>query len=456
MEEKYIMNLRPILHFTSEKNWLNDPNGLSYYDGKYHLFYQYNPYGTCWGNMSWGHAVSEDMLHWSHLPLAMVQDQPYDMAGVFSGSAIEFQQKHFLFYTGVSGKDNKDRQSQCVAISSDGIQYKKMDINPILEGDGIVADKIDFRDPKVWMEGNRLKMVVATKDDFGGKINIYEADGIAHIDEFKLVGTIRKKDFGYMWECPDYFTIRGRGLLIFSAMGVGYEKGLDQDSIVYIGYINETKISGEIVIVYNERVDYGTDFYAPQSLEMPDGRRVILGWMRMEKPLEGCAWTGMMSIPREIHVIEDVIYYRPINELFKYLTTIDIDYMKNNEMGNYSCTYEQHLIYDISIQTDAKKNVRIAFEGDESLEVNYSKTERRVLLHRRIDVNAVDVYKSPILDKDILDLRVIIDRSVVEIFIEGGRYVISAIFQSRSVADKIVINTDDAGCIVHIKGGKVT
>lgn len=156
---------RPVYHLTAKCGWLNDPNGFSYYNGKYHMFYQYHPYSSQWGPMHWGHAVSEDLLSWDYLPCALAPDMHYDKDGVFSGSAAELPDgRQILVYTGVLREEQPDKsvrewQAQCVAVG-DGIDYKKYPKNPVIDANHLPADAStqQFRDPKILpCEGGGLR-----------------------------------------------------------------------------------------------------------------------------------------------------------------------------------------------------------------------------------------------------------------------------------------------------------
>ena len=151
---------KPLFHVTAPTGWINDPNGFSVYDGKIHLFYQYNPYQREWGPMHWGHSVTDDMVRWEQLPAAIAPDQEYDKAGCFSGSAIEADGKHVLVYTGVTRVKQADgseqeRQNQCIAFG-DGKDYVKYEKNPVVTGEMLPegCSRIDFRDPKIWKEND--------------------------------------------------------------------------------------------------------------------------------------------------------------------------------------------------------------------------------------------------------------------------------------------------------------
>ncbi|MDW8705196.1 hypothetical protein Q7W18_02250 [Streptococcus suis] len=149
---------RPRFHVSPPVGWLNDPNGLSEFQGKVHLFYQYHPYDIKWGPMHWGHQVTEDMVVWKDLPVALAPDQWYDQEGCFSGSAVEHEGKHYLIYIGVRKQENSSGQievvqDQCLAVG-DGVDYKKVNTNPVLTGnllpDGFSREH--FRDPKKLIE----------------------------------------------------------------------------------------------------------------------------------------------------------------------------------------------------------------------------------------------------------------------------------------------------------------
>ena len=152
---------RPAFHLSPRIGWMNDPNGFTFYKGQYHMFYQYHPYNTNWGPMHWGHAVSEDLMHWNYLPAALAPDQEYDKFGCFSGSAVELEDgRQLLMYTGVSKADPEDPssadvQTQCIAVG-DGVNYEKYEGNPVLTSADLPAgaSKVDFRDPKMWKDEN--------------------------------------------------------------------------------------------------------------------------------------------------------------------------------------------------------------------------------------------------------------------------------------------------------------
>ncbi|MCM1146005.1 MAG: glycoside hydrolase family 32 protein, partial [Lachnoclostridium sp.] len=167
-EKEIAKEPRPAFHLSSRVGWMNDPNGFSYYNGEYHLFYQYHPYNSHWGPMHWGHAVSKDLLHWKYLPAALAPDADYDRDGCFSGSALTLPDgRHLLLYTGVSKETQpdgsmRDVQRQCIAIG-DGTDYEKYALNPVIDEKSLPENgsKYDFRDPKIWRKADGSYRCVA-------------------------------------------------------------------------------------------------------------------------------------------------------------------------------------------------------------------------------------------------------------------------------------------------------
>lgn len=195
-------------HLTPLVGWMNDPNGFCYYDGAYHLFYQYHPYSTVWGPMHWGHAVSTDLLHWNYMPCALAPDTVADAAGCFSGSAVPMPDgRLLLMYTGVqpAGTGHKELQMQCIAAGN-GRDFCKDPHNPVISTeqlpDGFHA--VDFRDPKIWQEGGTYYSVIACRhENHQGSVLLFEsADGC----QWKFVSVLDSScgELGKMWECPDF------------------------------------------------------------------------------------------------------------------------------------------------------------------------------------------------------------------------------------------------------------
>lgn len=311
--------MRQRYHFMPQTGWLNDPNGLIYFRGKYHFFFQWNPYSGFWNRMHWGHAISDDMLHWDYLPLALAPSETYDdcpKGGCFSGSAIEHDGKLFLMYTGTAENEKRVEQTQCIAYSEDGIHFEKYEGNPVLTApEGIAADC--FRDPKVWKHEGVYYMVCGASRDNRGMALIYRSEDMLHWTFLNVLAESRG-EWGYMWECPDLFQIGDRYVLTFSPMGSG-----DHTSVYLVGDLDY--VTGKFDSYISREIDWGLDYYAPQSFDAPDGRRIMVGWsnewewMPLWKdwgPTYQEGWCGFFNIPREVRMTkEGTLQFIPIKEL---------------------------------------------------------------------------------------------------------------------------------------------
>lgn len=263
---------RPLFHLASPCGWINDPNGLSFYKGQLHLFFQYHPYSNKWGPMHWGHAATKDLLTWKFLPVAMAPDSDADIDGCFSGTAMEDDGKHVIVYTGVI-KGNTV-QNQCVAIG-DGLKYKKLEGNPVITSKNIPFeyDIAHFRDPKVWKEDDLyyVAAVIKTNDKSGALVIFKSKD----LKEWNFVSVADRSEckLGMMWECPDFFTLDGTDVIVISPqemkedLEAGWHDG--NNSVFMTGMMDrrEWKFDRKTVC----QIDYGIDFYAPETTALPDG-----------------------------------------------------------------------------------------------------------------------------------------------------------------------------------------
>ena len=278
--EKLTGPVRPCFHLTACNGWMNDPNGFIYYRGAYHLFYQYFPFASQWGPMHWGHAVSKDLLNWEYLPAALAPDQEYDRDGCFSGSSIELADgRLLLMYTGVRKEKETDgqietTQTQCLAIGS-GVDFDKLPQNPVIDGKDMPegASRADFRDPKMipWEDGTFRCVMANRAEDGSGQVLLYKSpDGFRW--EFEKILIKNNYRFGTMWECPDFFCMDGRWILIVSPMDMLPVEGkypAGDTTICLIG--EEGGEPGQFPETADQPLDYGIDFYAAQTVLTPDG-----------------------------------------------------------------------------------------------------------------------------------------------------------------------------------------
>ena len=324
----------PAFHITGKTGWINDPNGLIYYNGKYHAFFQHYPYDTKWGPMHWGHVVSDDLTNWQYLPNALTPGDDGDTNGCFSGSAIVYGGKLWLLYTGFTENQGGDsiRQLQCLAESEDGITFKK---HGIVIGEDDLPEgyaPADFRDPKVWRHDGYFWCVVAAKRiDGRGRILLYKSDDLF---KWEFVGDLFGKDSpGIMIECPDYN--EELGYLMFCEQFQPSENGvhLNVHTCRYaIGKIDYSV--GKFIEDSRGIVDYGFDMYAPQTFT---GKPITIGWLNMwdrNVPSEKYGFAGMLTVPRKVSVKDGRLYQEPVvNCTEVYNTAVNEKLVDNVKRG---------------------------------------------------------------------------------------------------------------------------
>lgn len=457
---------RPDFHLSPRTGWMNDPNGFSFYDGKYHLFYQYHPYDSHWGPMHWGHAVSSDLLHWEYLPAALAPDEAYDRDGCFSGSAVALPDgKQLLMYTGVVKETQEDGsvceiQRQCVA-TGDGIDYVKYAGNPVLTEADLPegCSRIDFRDPKVWKgnDGSFYAVVGNRPADGSGQILLFESSDGYHWKFLKVLCS-NKWRYGKMWECPDFFALDGKQLLMVSPQDMlpqGFEYHNGNGTVCIIGTYDEE--SKDFIEECNQAIDYGIDFYAPQTVLAPDGRRIMIGWMQnwdtCNPANNQIPWFGQMSLPRELSIKNGRLYQKPVREL---------EAMRRNEVSHMDITFTDILRLDdikgrridmelelrpvedgnvyhkfaVRFAQDENYHTAVSFRPHESIlkiDRKFSGS-RRAFIHQRRSLVSHQNGR--------IRLRLVLDRFSVEIFVNDGEQVLSATINTDQKADGISFFAD--------------
>ncbi|MBR0388164.1 MAG: glycoside hydrolase family 32 protein, partial [Clostridia bacterium] len=320
---------RPEFHVTGSIGWINDPNGFSVYKGEYHLFFQYHPYKTVWGPMHWGHVKTRDFIRWERLPAALAPDKPYDKDGCFSGSAIELPDgRQLLMYTGVREELQEDGQmkqfqTQCIAVG-DGVDFEKIDANPVLTAADLPkgGSEADFRDPKIWREGKGYYAIAGNRPaDGSGSILLFYSEDAFHWTYKGRVAS-NHRQYGMMWECPDYFKLDGKDVLLVSPQEmtpIGLEFHAGNGTVCMIGEENAEK---HLIRENVHAIDYGIDFYAPQTLQALDGRRIMIAWLQNWDTARSHPATdricGQMTLPRELSVRDGRLIQQPVRELANY------------------------------------------------------------------------------------------------------------------------------------------
>ena len=487
---------RPVYHFTARTGWLNDPNGLSFYNGSYHLFYQYHPYSTFWGPMHWGHAVSRDLIMWRYLPAAMAPDTEYDKSGCFSGSAVTLEDgRHLLIYTscGDSSEDptGKGRwlQSQSLAILGSDGEYVKYEGNPVVSEADLPedADPYEFRDPYVWKaKDGTYRMIAACgraseaagkAHDGGTYILMYRSEDGLHWGDGRIFFEDERR-IGVMWECPNFFPLGSRHVLIASPMdmnaeeeeAVGSIRFPKGNNVCYItgrydedseSFVPDTDAEGRYRY---EPVDCGLDFYAPQIFSTIDGRKVMIGWMQDPKPANNEAngrrqsgIFGQMTVPRELSIRDGRLIQQPVSELEEY---------RQDENVWLSVAFAPNWIrlpgirgrsmdITLDISTDPScSGAGIRFAADEThytelwydpvrsvitIDRSHSGQDSSIPAKRTVRVRD---RRGLLKRKGRIGLRILIDRWSAEVFINGGEQVMSVTFYTDLSAENIMFRAE--------------
>lgn len=290
-------DLRPTFHYAAPQNWLNDPNGIIFYKGWYHLFYQYNPHTAKWGIISWGHARSKDLLRWETLPIAMnpTPDSP-DERGVWSGCTLVHDGIVYAFYTGAKG-GVFETQTVCMATSRDKdlITWEKYEGNPILAAPPDEFNGCGFRDPYIWKDDDVWKMVIGAGVPNGGEaVLLYQSSDLYHWDFLSpiIVSDAKNPD---VYECPAFFPLGDKWVLLVSVMSAARV-----DYFVGLFWNNHFVIETHGTIA-------GSPLFAPYCFE-DKGRRLMIGWLRETRPVEeheAAGWAGAMTIPVQLMLLEN-------------------------------------------------------------------------------------------------------------------------------------------------------
>ncbi|SDB65484.1 fructan beta-fructosidase [Flavobacteriaceae bacterium MAR_2010_188] len=464
----YSEQFRPQFHFTPQAKWMNDPNGLVYNNDTYHLYYQYYPDSTVWGPMHWGHAESKDLLHWTHKPIALAPDS---LGYIFSGSAVvdrnntsgfgkDYKPPMVAIFTYHSMEGEKagrsDFQTQGIAYSNDdGLTWKKYKGNPVIKNDSIR----DFRDPKVfWHDASNKWILILVAGDHA---LFYNSD---NLKDWSLVGDFGKQfgAHGGVWECPDLFklnidnTDEEKWVLLISINPGGPNGG--SATQYFIGNFDGKTFTPDHLDV--RWLDYGMDNYAGVTYNhTPKNERILIGWMSnwnyaQETPTE--EWRSAMTLPRKLTLYKDGEEVRlrnyPINE-FDNLVAEEVDFstdlettilLKTNPRLGSDITFRANLTKPLTVKLSNRSREDFVFAAN---------PKTQLLTVDRANSGVVDFGKEfatkkqsqPYLPQDkMVEVRMIVDASSVEIFVEKGKYVFTnQVFPAETYSRLLISPADD-------------
>lgn len=453
---------RPVFHMAAPVGWMNDPNGFSMFQGSCHLFFQYHPYSTFWGPMHWGHYTTNDFIQWELKPCALAPDQDYDKDGCFSGTAVEWNGKHVLMYTGVKEGEGTDgthyvRQTQCIAIG-DGENYKKCEKNPVITADMLPegSSETDFRDPKIWKDEDGFWSLVGSKNEDGsGQLALFFSED-AVTWKFETILDYCRNEYGEMWECPDFFSLDQKQILIISPQFMqadGKEFHSGNNTAYFIGEYDKKSHTWHRGVPH--MVDFGLDFYAAETMEAEDGRRIMIAWLQSwdnRLTPDDYAWSGMMTIPRELFIRDGQLMQYPVRELIGY-------HKKSVNYENYEINQAQKEMMIPEIEGRAvdltirlKKGnytefgIAVAADEKHRTMISYDKEKGTVCVDRTMSGLKKDFITSRSMKVNEkngeLQMRILIDTNSVEVFVNGGEQAMTTLIYTPLKAKNILWSTD--------------
>lgn len=396
---------RPQFHFTSKRGWNSDPNGLVYYDGEYHLFYQHNPYEIYWQNMHWGHAVSKDLIHWQELPYALYPDE---LGTMFSGSAAVDFNNTSGFQTGEEKPiiaaytaDGPEKQVQCIAYSNDrGRTFKKYEGNPVIDSKEKWNSR-DTRDPKIFWHKDSKKWVMV----------LFEKDGHSFYNSDDLKSWTYQSHIGGFWECPELFQL--------PVDGNQYNKKwviCDAPGTYMIGEFDGQKFKSETEkLIYLSGKMYAAQTY--NNIPEPGGRRIQTGWGQITHP--GMPFNQMMTFPAELTLRSTRNGIRLCSEPIREIENLHIKshYWSNlsKDEANAKLKSVKGDLFHIKMKVELLERVEFRFMMDGNSIANYNFNHN--LLNGTF-------YGGDQIENMTISLELLIDRTSVEIFADNGRFTI--------------------------------
>ena len=428
---------RPVWHIAPPQGLLNDPNGFIYHQGEYHLFYQLYPLDCVHKDKYWAHVTSTDLVNWTTQRMALCPSDWFDSHGVFSGHAVSNGDEMMLFYTGnVRIGEQRDRiTTQCLATSTDGQHFTKH--GPVIR-DLPPSVTPHCRDPKLVRHGDHWLMLLGAQEEtqagkLRGRLAIYRSSDLYQWDYVGLYGD-ELGQFGYMWECPDLFELSGQLLGIICPQGI--ESGSPYHKVPHHnGYVKANlSEQDELTLTDFATLDHGFDFYAPQSTEAPDGRRLLIGWMglpdEIKQPTAEDNWLHQLTCMRELSWKNGKLYQRPARELEslrgnqQVYTFAETSAQQTVELNTKSFELQTTLAWPEQGQV----TLRLMDNGKQYCDFILDGDNQRILLDRShaLPTDGETVRELAWEDRKDVELQVMADNSSLELFINGGEYVMSA------------------------------
>lgn len=428
-------------HIEPHSGILNDPNGFTYFNNEYHLFYQWTPLAFTknphiWHH-GWYHMASRDLIHWRDLGPAIESDTNLDSHGTYSGSGLVVDNDLFLIYTGNTWNAKWQRVPYQVGAKMTSIGEITKLGKPFISGHPMGYTS-HFRDPKIWQSnGDYYAIFGIQRENLTGAAIIYQSKDLQN---WQLKGEIKTKynHFGYMWECPDYFEIDNKGVLLISPQGLQAENDKYQN-IYQTGYFVGTKLNLDTLAFDHDdfqELDSGFDFYASQTTLAPDGRRILSAWLGISElhyPTEAYHYAGALVFPRELTLHNGKLIQNPVREISELRheeQNINLD-ITSAHMISHGVAQEIKL--DVDMKNTGRVNIYLCANNTNKQYtcLTLDRIEQQIILDRThsgmtLNVENGNIRKKHLGIEESVQLDILIDRSSVEIFVNNGELVFTA------------------------------
>ena len=438
---------RPCYHLLPPGEWMNDPNGPIWWKGQYHLCYQYSPQPDNWGLRYWGHAVSADLAHWEHLPIALAPTPGGpDADGVWSGCAVDDEGTPALLYTGVFP------EQQCLAVSHDDLRtWEKYPGNPVVAAPPAGLAVTGFRDPCVWREADGWYMLIGSGiKDVGGTALLYRSPDLRAWEYLHPLCIGDKTESGEMWECPDFFPLGEKHVLLYSPYGAPR-------------YLVGTYADHRFIPELSGTLDFGGYCYAPKTLLDDKGRRILWGWSwegRSDAAQHAAGWAGVMTLPRVLTLSADG---RLRYEVAHELSSLRGPHHRESHFAVEGChlldVQSESLEAEVTFQLGNAARVGLAIrrspDGAEETRIRYDYQRGEVSIERQhasLDADTHRDTRNGPLELAVeapLTMRVFIDHSIVEVFVNDRLCLTTRVYPTRAASLGVALLAEGGTALVE-------
>ena len=448
----YNEQYRPQVHYTPAKNWVNDPNGLVYADGTWHLFYQYNPQGNGWGNMSWGHATSTDLMHWTEQPVALTRDA---LGAVFSGSCVidkdntaGFGANAMVALFTSAGDDGKQQQS--VAYSTDGGKnFERYAANPV-----IANDDDNLRDPKVFWHEESQQWIMALAKGWKMGVEFYGSKNLKEWNHLSTFFIPLKGRPSLQWECPDLMKMGDKWVLLVSVNPGGPILG--SGMMYFTGQFDGKEFKADDR-EYPLWLDYGMDCYAGVTWNNVGDRHIMIGWMNnwsYAGDVPCTPWRSAFTLPRELKLIE-----HDGQPLLTQTVVGEIDNLAGQwQQADASLDVKDAYQLRIKLNLDKNSTITLANAAGEKYVLDVNAAQRTVAAHRTGQTGkaafngtfSVPSTTAPLnTDGNSVTLDLYVDQASVELFTGNGSMSMTNLVFPTSIYNQLTVEGADSECQIR-------